>query len=298
MDKKRKIEVQLSTPQRLYVKVYHDFLDSKLLTGDEKIVFIALKRYIDFKSDQGEAFPTIEKLCNITGYGNQKINKILKSLKNKGVVKIIRRGLSKPNLYTITDNADMWKAETLEELEIASNESEIDRSIRILTAAGYDVTKKEPDCNPPKETQSSPRILNQENNTIEKVSCQDAKSSKTKKEKYTTEMINDIFEYNAMINDYPSLQKEIDIVMNILYDTLNTSKETIRVSGENKPSQVVISRLMQLDTESIMYAIRKFNDQTNKLKDPSAYMLTLLYKAKDQEHLDIVNQFNHDMSKI
>ena len=32
--------VQSAIPERLYVKVYHDFLDSTIVTGKEKLVFI------------------------------------------------------------------------------------------------------------------------------------------------------------------------------------------------------------------------------------------------------------------
>ena len=38
--------VQSAIPERLYVKIYHDFLDSELLNGKEKLVFILLKRYV------------------------------------------------------------------------------------------------------------------------------------------------------------------------------------------------------------------------------------------------------------
>ena len=46
-----------------------------------------------------------------------------------------------------------------------------------------------------------------------------------------------------------------------------------------------------------MYAIDKYQEQTDRIKNPTAYMLTLLYNAKEQSNLDITNQVQHDMYK-
>ena len=58
---------------------------------------------------------------------------------------------------------------------------------------------------------------------------------------------------------------------------------------------VVIGKLMKLDYSEIMYCIEKYSEQTERIKNPTAYMLTLLYNAKEQMNLDISNQVQHDM---
>ena len=85
--------------------------------------------------------------------------------------------------------------------------------------------------------------------------------------------------------------------MNILHSTLNTTKATIRIGGEDKPAMVVIGKMMKLTHLDIMYAIDKYQEQTDRIKNPTAYMLTLLYNAKEQSNLDITNQVQHDMYK-
>lgn len=52
---------------------------------------------------------------------------------------------------------------------------------------------------------------------------------------------------------------------------------------------VVAGKLMKLTGEEIVYAVEKFEGRTERIRNPSAYMLTLLYYAKEQMHLDIVN---------
>lgn len=44
-----------------------------------------------------------------------------------------------------------------------------------------------------------------------------------------------------------------------------------------------------------MYAIDKYTGQTERIKNPTAYMLTLLYNAREQMRLDITNQVQHDL---
>ena len=65
---KEKIIVQLASPERYFTKCYHDFIDCRLLNGEEKIVFLALKRFLDVKKDNGDVFPTIETIQEIPGW--------------------------------------------------------------------------------------------------------------------------------------------------------------------------------------------------------------------------------------
>lgn len=114
-------------------------------------------------------------------------------------------------------------------------------------------------------------------------------------ERYSLDWIKHHFGYDIILHDNPACQKDIDAVMDILYTALNTTKEAIRIGGEDKPVMVVIGKLMKLDLFDIKYAMEKFSEQTDKIKNPVAYMLTILYNAPEQHHLDISNQVNHDM---
>ena len=70
----------------------------------------------------------------------------------------------------------------------------------------------------------------------------------------------------------------------------------IRIAGEDKPTMVVVGKLMKLSYSEIMYAIEKYQEQTERIKNPTSYMLTLLYNSKEQMNLDITNQVSHDMA--
>ena len=98
-----------------------------------------------------------------------------------------------------------------------------------------------------------------------------------------------------MIYDNPLLQQDIESVMDILYTAMNSKKSTIRIAGEDKHTMVAIGKLMKLRKESIVYAIEKFKEQTERIKKPISYLLTILYNAPEKYRLDIQNRARHDM---
>ena len=113
---------------------------------------------------------------------------------------------------------------------------------------------------------------------------------------YTIQDIRMLYEYDSLIIQYPKKKTDIDVIFDILYDTLNSTKQYIRVGGEDKPAMVVIGKLMKLDYSDISYSINKYHEQTKRIKNVKNYLLTILYNSKEQQHLDIMNlgHVNHD----
>ena len=108
------------------------------------------------------------------------------------------------------------------------------------------------------------------------------------------EDIKTLYEYDDLIIQYPAKQTDINIVLDILYDTLNSTKQTIRISGEDKPTMVVVGKLMKLQPNDLIYSIDKYHEQTERIKNVKGYLLTLLYNSREQQHLDIMNLGHHN----
>lgn len=261
---KEKIIVQLTNPERKYVRTYLDFLDNSFLTTAEQMVFIVLKSYIDFSVDSGGVFPSLETICKRSKLSESSARRTINSLIKKGIVKKIRRGLAKTNLYTLADYPTMWNCKNLKDLAIIVENNGVKpltlkEHIEELEKMGYKVEIKE------KELESEPtkaqnqalnsKISNIANSTINSKESQEL-------ERYTMDDIHQLFYYDIMLIDYPDKQRDIDSVMDILYTAMNTTKKSIRIAGEDKPTMVVISKLMKLDMEVIMYTIEKFAKQT------------------------------------
>ena len=288
-------KIKSATDQRPFIMVYHDFLDSDVIGSHEKMVFIALKKFADSKN---QCFPSLKKLSDVTGLSKRKIQDTLKELEQKHIITIESRlradGGTTSNLYTLYDFKELWNAGSSEEMAAVVDEYEDKKLISLLEAKGYTVIKeKEPDTTEPTKDQLNQALMNNSSLNLYNYITDDAKSQEL--ERYTIDQIRQIFDYDILVNDKPLWQKDIDSVFSILHTALNTTKETIRVGGEDKPTMIVIGKLMKLDYSEIMYCIEKYNEQTERIKNPTAYMLTLLYNAKEQMNLDIANQVQHDM---
>lgn len=288
--------VESAISERLYVKTYHDFLDSELLSGKEKLVFILLKRYLNFKDDYGgvagKVYPTLETLSKQAGMTKKTVADIIKKLEKKGIIEVKQQGLNRPNIYSLRDFRGIWIAKTDDEARAAidtyNEEYEDSLLIERLRNKGYTVIKeKEPETSADQSIDDS----STKKNHIHKNNDKLEKEKSQVQERYSMNDIEELFEYRVMMADFPEQQKDIEAVMAILHTCLNTGKDTIRVGGEDKPSMTVIGKLMKLGCSEIMYSIRKYQEQTEKIKNPTAYMLTLLYKSKEQMNLDITNQF-------
>lgn len=293
----KEIIVQLASPERYYTKCYHDFMDCNLLNGEEKIVFLALKRFLDVKSEQGKVFPTIETIQDMTGWGNQKVVKYIKSLVKKGVVKKIRQGLSKPNIYILADYPVMWTCDSVEDMAAVAENQGVKpltpaEHIAELERMGYTVQIKEKEL-VSEPTKAHTQALDNQNFSKEQNTTDKPKSQA---ERYTMEDIKALYEYDSLIIQYPAKQTDIDIVFDILYDTLNSTKSTIRIGGEDKPQMVVIGKLMKLQPDDLIYSIDMYHQQDQRIKNVKGYLLTILYSSREQQHLDIMNlgHTNHD----
>lgn len=289
-------KIKSATDQRKFTIVYNDFLESDLLDKHEKLIYIAIKRFAD--NDTLKAFPSLKTLHKITGISIRWIKKSIEHMEQLGVISIEHREDDEKghqsNLYTLYDYAEIWNVGSSEN-DVAAVADEISEAklVAELKARGYTVIKeKEPDKTEPTKVTVEPSTkLNQfdiVNTTINSEKCQEL-------ERYTIDQIRQIFDYDILVNDKPLWQRDIDSVFSILHTALNTTKETIRVGGEDKPTMIVIGKLMKLDYSEIMYCIEKYSEQTERIKNPTAYMLTLLYNAKEQMNLDISNQVQHDM---
>ena len=111
--------------------------------------------------------------------------------------------------------------------------------------------------------------------------------------KYPMDYLENLFGANDMIQ-MGVASDEVELVMEILFDTINTTKKTIWVNREEKAAEVVRSRLLKLSSFDIKYAIEQYSKQTGEIKYQKAYMLSILYDAKGQSSLDFTNRVQHD----
>ena len=297
-----------STKQRSFLMLYHDFLNSNLLDNPyEKLVYIYLKKHCN---SENTCYPSIKTLANETKISISKVKTTIKDLLKKGIITKENRtrkdGGKTSNLYTLNDSKELWdtnELKTEKEIIIDKKEEPFSLSEIPLEELEKEIArrKNEPVTSQPttvKEETSSKHNNMSNNSSVKNYKVENFKSQEQNIaiEKYPMEWLKNHYEYNKMLKEHPEEQTTIDKIMSILYDDLNTSKNTIRVNHENKPIAIYISKITKLTRKGILYAIKKYKERKCLIPKPINYIRTLLYNAEEQLHFETLNQENQGES--
>ncbi len=87
-------------------------------------------------------------------------------------------------------------------------------------------------------------------------------------------------------------------IFELILDTVCTSKETIRVCGDEKPVETVKSRFLKLNSEHIFYVIDRLQKNTSEVRNPKQYLLAMLWNAPMSMGSHYTAMVNHDMNSF
>lgn len=87
------------------------------------------------------------------------------------------------------------------------------------------------------------------------------------------------FEY--LLIDYPLERDSVEEILEILVDTCCSNRKMIRIAGDDKPKEVVKSRLMRLEREHIQYVMKCLDENSTKVRNMKQYVLATLYNDAD-----------------
>ena len=85
--------------------------------------------------------------------------------------------------------------------------------------------------------------------------------------------------FDILLLDYPYEKDILKEILELILETVCTTRDSVRVSGEDKPTELVRSRLMKLDVEHIRYVMQCMKENTTCVRNIRQYMLTTLYNA-------------------
>lgn len=93
------------------------------------------------------------------------------------------------------------------------------------------------------------------------------------------ELIKNNIDYDILCSDMPHDQDRLDEIVELIVETISTTKKYIRVSGADFPTEVVRSRLLKLTGEHIRFVFDCLDENTTKVRNMKQYLLTTLYNA-------------------
>lgn len=109
------------------------------------------------------------------------------------------------------------------------------------------------------------------------------------------DLIKENISYEILRQDMPYDGDRLDEIVELMVETVCSTRKQIRVSGSDYPAQVVKSRLLKLDSEHIRFVFDCLKQNTTKVRNIRQYLLAVLYNAPTTIGNYYSALVNHDM---
>ena len=115
------------------------------------------------------------------------------------------------------------------------------------------------------------------------------------------EQLEDYF-YQALEDEllfrlHPDDEDTIYQIVDLLVDTCSTKRKMLRIAGDDKPAEVVRSRLKKLNADHIRFVLGCLSETTVPVRNMKQYLLASLYNAPTTMSLYYQNKTNHDFAR-
>ena len=115
------------------------------------------------------------------------------------------------------------------------------------------------------------------------------------------EQLEDYFyqalEVELLFRLHPDDEDTIYQIMDLLVDTCSTKRKMLRIAGDDKPAEVVRSRLKKLNADHIRFVLGCLSETTVPVRNMKQYLLASLYNAPTTMSLYYQNKTNHDFAR-
>lgn len=268
-----------------------------------KITYLYLCRCAD---DESQAFPSYNTIARKCSFSKRTAMRTIQELEEIGLLSVEKRQVEKSgkpvntsNLYTLYDSPSHHPSDT--------------QSPPLVTESHHPSDTQSPYKYPMKNTNSfiNTQSINQ-GDRVDEIGISDNQKNKKSlstpsKEKATSEksdidtykvyrdIIADNIEYGYLKERYP-YESMVDDILELMTEVVTSNKATIRVSGEDKPQDIVKSTFLKLTSSHIEYVMECMSKNTVKANNIKAYMITVLYNAPKTINAYYSNLVNHDMA--
>ena len=228
---------------------------------------------------QGRVFIifTIEDVKRALCCADNKATKLLRELENFGLIERKRRGLGKPSLVYVKNFSSDLSNERFQNRE--NHESGSPKN------ACQDPPKSR--CNKNKKSKT------ERNNTNPILSDE---LEKMKNRKLLEEYFSCSLEIELLLRLYPDDEDTIYQIVDLLVDTCDSKRKLIRIAGDDKPAEVVLSRLKKLNADHVRFVLDCLAANTSPIRNMKQYLLAALFNAPTTIQLYYQNKVNHDLA--
>ena len=104
-------------------------------------------------------------------------------------------------------------------------------------------------------------------------------------------------EVDLLLRLCPDDEDTIYQIVDLLVDTCSAKRKMLRIAGDDKPTEVVRSRLKKLNADHIRFVLDSLAENTAPVRNMKQYLLAMLYNAPTTMNLYYQNKTNHDFAR-
>ncbi len=230
---------------------------------------------------------TIDEIKSSIGCAEKKSVKLLDELEKKaGLIERKRQGLGKPNLLYVK-NFVSGSVDNTVERQVLNCQNDNSGMVKITT----------PDLS---KAQGNNTNINNTEFSYTDPFLPSVKSGKEVDENDTYnsyyEYFNEQLEIEFLKQNHPYDKELIQDLFELILETTCSNRKLIRIAGDDKPIEIVRSRMMKLDSSHIEFVITCFHDNTTKVRNIKQYLLASLFNAPVtiNGYYDSLVRFNGD----
>ena len=128
----------------------------------------------------------------------------------------------------------------------------------------------------------------------------DAAAQKRTEEKESFERYRDLIleniDYNVLASDPHVDRERLDEIVDLVQETVCSTRSRIRVGGNDYPAEVVRSKLLKLNGEHIRFVMDCLKQNTTRIRNIRQYLLTVLFNAPSTMNSYYTALVAHDMA--
>ena len=117
-----------------------------------------------------------------------------------------------------------------------------------------------------------------------------------KRESYRALILENI-EYDTLIQNPRIDREQLDEIVDILLETVCTSRKSIRVAGDDYPAELVKAKFLKLDSHHIEFVMDCLRDNTTKVRNIKQYLRAMLFNAPSTINSYYASLVAHDMAQ-
>ena len=247
-------------------------------------------------------FYTLEQIMTDMHCANQKATKLLKELETKGLIERKKRGQGKVTRIYVRDFATGLhgdgngerQIETHENHDSQTHENRESRDVKITSPDSWKSCTNNTHINNTDMRKTDPINLSAESaNPREKVvRMDDPMRIRKQYEDYLMEKLR----IDVLIQNNPCDVGRINEIFNLMLDVLCSTAKTIRISGDDKPIDVVRAQFMKIDSGHMEYILDCFKHQITDIRNVKQYLLATIYNAPLTIDHYYTSKVNYDMT--